>query len=59
MTPGSFFSWKIPFIKENVKHSQTERVKDAINKQILLNILEVEVLFWTFDISSVVMILWR
>ena len=24
------------FIKENVKHSQTERVKDAINKKILL-----------------------
>ena len=27
---------KIPFVKKNVKHSQTVRVKNAINKQILL-----------------------
>ena len=35
MPPGSFSSfyvWKIPFIKENVKHSQTKKVKDAISK---------------------------
>ena len=25
-------AWKIPFTKENVKNSETERVKDAIKK---------------------------
>ena len=32
----SFYARKIQIIRENVKHSQTERVKEAINKQILL-----------------------
>ena len=38
MPLGSFWAFKFLklFIKENVKHSQIERVQDAINKWILL-----------------------
>ena len=36
-------SFKIPDLKENVEHSQTERVKDAINKENFLRTMEVEV----------------
>ena len=37
----------------NVKHSQTERVKDA---GLVKNIYEVELLFSTFGISYIVML---
>ena len=36
-------SFKIPVLKKNVEHLQTERVKDAINKENFLRTKEVEV----------------
>ena len=52
----SLWVLKNPFIKKNMEHSQSERVKNRFQE---MNFVEVEASFWTLGISSIVMLLWR
>ena len=60
--PPSFWVLKIPFIKKNLEQSQNERLKKRQQMEFVKKISEVDALFWTFGISSIVRseaVVWR
>ena len=60
MPAGSFWVLKFSIYKEISEYSQTERVKIRFQEiNFVKNIYEVEVLFWTFGVSSILILLWR